>query len=440
MNNVTGSVSTRRNSHFAVHLWQADLFLALWLGVTSVGHLLGATPAEPMAIRIDAAHTIHTMAGGMGASWHALGPTVYWYEDLLGPGRINRTSRGSAFGGNPPLSYTKAWDDLLSHARWLGLDFCRVEIDMRMYEPDRGRFDWENDEMRTLDRILGHCQQSGVDVLLTQLWQDVSWNAHEGVNRLESAPKSVPDFAEGLGTLLQHLVKNRGYHCIRWISVTNEPGGGWTWWWGPDKTCASIMPAIRAVRAELDRRGLKDVVIAAPDSFNLTIAGCEPDDPAIGAIALHHYGGDAPEAFFLPVAQRARARSMPFFLAEFGHAFVKESSGVTIPFGDFTSEIPRSYPAQLLNAEKVIVGLNNGVDGLNRWCFVNRGDLDGQWQLVRTWNPIRWDYYKDVCPSPYPITVTASSPALRRSTRTCWRSKETMSRRRPRHFSARKGT
>jgi hypothetical protein len=367
-----------------------------------MGRCPGAAPAETAAIRIDAAHTVHTMAGGMGASWHALGPTVYWYEDLLGPGRNNRTSRGSAFGGNPPLSYTKAWDDLIGHARWLGLDLCRVEIDMRTYEPDRGRFDWESTEMKTLYRILGHCQRSGVDVLFTQLWQDVAWNAHRGINRLESAPQSVPDFAEGLGTLLQHLVKHRGYHCIRWLSVTNEPGGGWTWWRGPDKKCASLMPAIRAVRAELDRRGLKDVAIAAPDSFNLTIAGCEPEDPAIGAFALHDYGGEVPAALFKQVAQTARARGVPFLLAEFGHAFVKESQGVTIPFGDFTSEIPKSYRAQLLNAEKAIVGLNAGVDGLNRWSFVNRGDLDGQWQLIRTWNPKSWEYCKDVCAEPVP--------------------------------------
>jgi alpha-L-arabinofuranosidase len=26
------------------------------------------------------------------------------------------------------------------------------------------------------------------------------------------------------------------------------------------------------------------------------------------------------------------------------------------------------------------------VDGFNRWSFTNRGDLDGQWQLVRTWD------------------------------------------------------
>jgi hypothetical protein len=27
-----------------------------------------------------------------------------------------------------------------------------------------------------------------------------------------------------------------------------------------------------------------------------------------------------------------------------------------------------------------------GVDAFNRWSFVNRGDLDGQWQLVDTWD------------------------------------------------------
>ena len=30
--------------------------------------------------------------------------------------------------------------------------------------------------------------------------------------------------------------------------------------------------------------------------------------------------------------------------------------------------------------------LNSGVDGFNRWSFVNRGDLDGQWQFIETWD------------------------------------------------------
>lgn len=375
---------------------------AVGLIIASMGNCVAIAADPPVAFRIDVSREVHTMASGMGASWHAIGPTVYWYDGLIGQGRNNRTCRGSAFGGNPPLSNLKAWSDLLGHARWLGLDFCRVEIDLRMYEPERNQFDWDNTEMATLYRILDHCEQNGVDVLLTQMWQDVAWNAHEQVNRLESAPRSIPDFAAGLGTLLDQLVNQRGYHCIRWLSVSNEPGGGWGWWWGPDGKCANLMPAIRAVRAELDRRGLTNVMIAAPDSFNLTIAGCEPDDPAIGAYALHHYEAQAPTTSLRQSADAARARGIPFFVAEFGHVEVKEIGGFVIPFGDGQSAIPRSYSAQLLNAEKVLAGLAAGADGFNRWSFVNRGDLDGQWQLVRTWDTTSWNYYKEVSPEPVP--------------------------------------
>ncbi len=34
----------------------------------------------------------------------------------------------------------------------------------------------------------------------------------------------------------------------------------------------------------------------------------------------------------------------------------------------------------------VIRGLNIGVDAFNRWSFNNRGNLDGQWQLIDTWD------------------------------------------------------
>jgi hypothetical protein len=376
--------------------------VAFGLIIASMGHCLAIAAEPPVALRIDTTQVVHTMASGMGASWHAIGPTAYWYDGLIGQGRNNRTCRGSAFGGNPPLSNPKAWSDLLGHARWLGLDFCRVEIDLRMYEPERNRFDWDNTEMATLYRILDYCEQSGVDVLLAQMWQDVAWNAHDQINRLESAPKSIPDFAEGLGTLMEHLVNRRGYRCIRWLSVSNEPGGGWGWWWGPDGKCAALMPAIRAVRAELDRRGLTNVMIAAPDSFNLTIAGCEPNDPAIGAYALHHYEAEVPSVSLRQSADAARARGIPFLAAEFGHVEVKELGGFIIPFGDGQSAIPKSYSAQLLNAEKVLAGLAAGADGFNRWSFVNRGDLDGQWQLVRTWDSTSWDYYKEVHPEPVP--------------------------------------
>ena len=34
----------------------------------------------------------------------------------------------------------------------------------------------------------------------------------------------------------------------------------------------------------------------------------------------------------------------------------------------------------------LVRGINAGVDGFNRWSFTNRGDLDGHWELVHTWD------------------------------------------------------
>ena len=186
----------------------------------------------PVQIEVNAGRAVHTLAGGAGASWHAMGQTAYWYKDL---NRVNRNSRGSGWGGNPPLEFSDAWNDLRRHAGWLGLDFIRVEISMRMYEPERGRFDWDSDEMRTLYRILDICRELHADVFLTQMWQDVDWNAFPVAGRLASAPKSVPDFAVGVGALIEHLVKERGYTWIRWFCMTNEPGMGWGWWNGADE-------------------------------------------------------------------------------------------------------------------------------------------------------------------------------------------------------------
>ena len=46
---------------------------------------------------------------------------------------------------------------------------------------------------------------------------------------------------------------------------------------------------------------------------------------------------------------------------------------------------PGSFRASLKDTEMLIRSLQLGVDGVNHWSFVNRGDLDGQWQFVDTW-------------------------------------------------------
>ena len=351
---------------------------------------------SPTEIRIDAAIVKHTMAGGAGASWHAMGSVAYWYNDLI-PGKVNRNSRGSGWGGNPPLAYTEAWDDLRYHARWLGLDFVRVEIDMRMYEPERGKFDWQNDQMQTLDRILDYCQKNDVDVFFTQMWADVEWNAFEKAGRLQSAPKSVEEFAQGLATLMEHLIKTEHFTCIRWLCIVNEPGFQWSWWQGADGRPVSLMPALHAVRAELDKRGIA-VGLSAPDWSTMGQNTPEFDfsDQAVAAFDAHNYAYFPNTSLQKLWADKAHARGIPFFQSEFGDWAGDD------PFSNRSTSSPKSYSSQLVNAEKLIQGMNVGVDGFNRWSFVNRGDLDGQWQLVRTFDTNSWEYFKRVVPEPVP--------------------------------------
>jgi hypothetical protein len=371
-------------------------------GLVALLPLPEASGEDVARIRVDAERTVHTMASGIGASWHALSRQIpLGNERYTHPAR-EENPRGSAHGGNPPVSDTRAWDQIEAHARWLGLDFFRVELDQRMYQPERDRFDWDNEEMQALYRILDACERLGADVFLQQMWRHVEWNAYPGVHPLISAPRSLEEHARGLATLVEHLVKEKGYRSIRWLSIANEPPGGtWGYWWEYGDAPAPegltpITPALAELRRELDARGL-DLPLSAPDWTDLPPfpEGRVDFDPFVGAYDIHTYQGldDAGQETVARWAARAHERKKPFLLTEFGN--MRLGWG-----GDDPG--PASYAAVLSNAEVVIRGLNAGVDGLNRWSFTNRGDLDGQWQLLRTWDRARRAHLSEVAPEPVP--------------------------------------
>ena len=342
----------------------------------------------PVTIQVQADGTVRRMAGGMGASFHAI------EEPKPGERPGGGAWAGSAWGANPPAENEAAWKSIFRHANWLGMDWCRVELEQRMYEPKQRQFDWDNPEMRILYRILDWAEGNGADVFLQQMWSNVEWNAHpelrgEASGRLVSAPASLEEFAFGLGELMDHLTRAKGYRSIRWLSINNEPGYDWSWWQGPDRQAVPITPAFAAVQKELQRRGIR-VPVSGPDWTDLP--ELKPDkvdfDPYIGAYDLHSY-----YAYFdgvrcgypLSVAEKrlerwarwAHEHAKPLFLSELG----------TMAFGYKGKEPgPGIYEAGLKDAALVVRGIRAGADAFNRWSFINRGDLDGQWQLLDTWD------------------------------------------------------
>ena len=124
---------------------------------------------------------------------------------------------GSGWGGYPPAEDQRAWQQIYRHADWLGLDWNRVEIEQRIYEPERGKFTLDSPEMRILYRILDWNQKSGADVFFQQMWCNTAWLAYpefrdDPVGRVHSAPTDLDAFADGLATLMEHLREEARLH------------------------------------------------------------------------------------------------------------------------------------------------------------------------------------------------------------------------------------
>ena len=346
-------------------------------------------------IKVDVNKIQYTMQGGLGASWHAISKEIDLENHLFNVPVREVGPRGSAYGGNPPVANSKAWQDLKNHASWLGLNFIRVELSQRMFHPEKDRFDWDNEEMQALYHILDWAEENGADVFLQQMWMYVSWNAIPGIHPLISAPSDLDAYANSIATLIEYLTKEKGYTCIKYFCMTNEPPGGtWGYWWEPGETENTTTAAWKRLRQAFSARNI-DVLLSGPDwtdmpPFEKNNLGFSE---YLDAIDIHSYHGVTAEGEenLKKWATWAHAHNKPFLLTEYGN--------MNLGWGTDDPN-QKSFKAALSNASDVIRGLRARVDGFNRWSFTNRGDLDGQWQLVHTWDREKKTYLNQINPEP----------------------------------------
>ena len=358
-------------------------------------------------ITVNMDKVVNTMRGGMGASWHAIEAELPC--GFKEPGHKWFTEAGSAWGAYPPAEDERAWQQIYRHADWLGLDWNRVEVEQRIYEPERGQFTFDSPEMRILYRILDWNQKRGADVFFQQMWCNVAWLAYpefrdNPARRIHSAPEDIDAFADGLANLMEHLIRKRGYTCIKSLCIVNEPGAGFSWWQSPPNQPLSIGPGLAAVRKALDKRGLT-LPLSGPDTTtgypSQTSEKSMDYLGLLGAYDFHNYRGDFDFRTKGAVAKQevnaakwaafAHGEGKPLFLSEYG----------TMAYGWKPDKPgPSSPPAALAGSELVLRMANAGVDAFNRWSFLNRGDCDGQWQLVDTWDMREKKMLRDFPPHP----------------------------------------
>jgi hypothetical protein len=362
----------------------------------------------PPSVSILITDTVsHRMASGVGASWHSiLHPPV--------------SHGGSAFGGSPPASsrHEKLWQSIEKQADWLALKFIRAEMDWRQWQPERGRYTWDSPETGILDRILSWADRHDTDVMLQSMWCNVEWLAfseYRGDPALSqvSAPADLDAFAEGWVILLDELIRKRGHKSIRWINLVNEPNFSW-WLIPPDsgarqdreKQAAYLAEAMKKVRAAIIAANLP-VKLMGPDFTDLPVfekISAEPWFVVVDDVDFHSYCscfdwedpkqqpaswayrmGERLEQTLIKYRAETTTAGKGLYLTEFG----------TQTYGYAADDpAPGSFKASLKDTELLIRALNLGIDGCNHWSFVNRGDADGQWQFVDTWDR-HWKHWTE---------------------------------------------
>lgn len=112
--------------------------------------------------------------------------------------------------------------------RWMRLPVARIMMLTRWCYFDGGRFDWDTPDMMALYRHLDLCQELDTTVLFTDWGAEKEWTRAPGLRGVDD-----PQYAEVIGTYLDYLINTKGYSCIRYFILTNEPNwevGDWEKW------------------------------------------------------------------------------------------------------------------------------------------------------------------------------------------------------------------
>ncbi len=238
-------------------------------------------------------------------------------------------------------------------------DWVRMFFWYKDFNPsdDWETFDFDSDNMRSHYRTLDQYQRLGARVNVV----GVEW----GVKH----PYADPDrAARGVGALMEHLIRDKGYTCVQEWTLTNEPNG---YFMGQGGTHESFRELHQKVKAEFARRGLNVRIVGSDDTGDFDFfSWCATDDAYFGLsdyFASHRYLQTASRplmSMFLD-ERLDRLQSLtphkPLVIAEFG--FQDSHSGA------MENPIMETYPYAIWTSAFVIEGLNKGIAGFSIWCL-----------------------------------------------------------------------
>jgi hypothetical protein len=112
------------------------------------------------------------------------------------------------------------FDLITSRIQWMRLPIVRMMMVANYCYLGNGTFNWNSPQMLLLYRNLDYCQKQGIKVIL------VDWGAEHDMEWLRSPGikgASDPEYAVVIANYMDYLVNKKGYNCIKYFTLVNEP-------------------------------------------------------------------------------------------------------------------------------------------------------------------------------------------------------------------------
>jgi hypothetical protein len=340
------------------------LFSLIFVFLFTSGIIKTTESAISVDITALANQPIYAMQEGYGANVTAISTSIA--VDQYG------TAIGSANCLLPDAGDDVHWNSIFTFMNWSGLDWIRLLIEMNDYEPQRNVFTWNSPNFKRALKILDWAQANNVDVFLQQQDQATTWNTIPGQNPGNSAPYDLNAFADGFVNMVDYLVKQKKYTCIKLLNITNEPMNWWGWWKG-----GNIKDGYAAVRSKLNAKGIY-IPLAGTEFFE----GVKDGSGKI--IDLTRYNHNWNEC-------------KPYLGAWENHDYAESQQGIIskrpisdpnypVYWGEFAGHDNTNYDWDITVAKWFVGSANNGIDGFTRWSYLNQNNIDGIFSYIQTYD------------------------------------------------------